>query len=109
MKKRDDLRLIISSATINVKEFLDYFETNTDKSNPSLNTAIAITVPGKTYTVETFYTEISITDYLSASVETVIELLRKEQGDILVFLTGQEEVEEAIRRTKELIYEMYFR
>ncbi|GAV27425.1 hypothetical protein PMKS-000893 [Pichia membranifaciens] len=84
LKKRPDFKLIISSATINAKKFSDYFD-----SAPIFN------VPGRRYPVEIFYTQQPEANYLSAAIITVfqIHMSQKSSGDILVFLTGQDEIE----------------
>jgi pre-mRNA-splicing factor ATP-dependent RNA helicase DHX15/PRP43 len=56
-------------------------------------------VPGRTYSVEIFYTPEPERDYLEAAIRTVIQIhLCEKQGDILVFLTGEEEIEDACRK-----------
>lgn len=84
LKKRPDFKLIISSATINAKKFSDYFD-----SAPIFN------VPGRRYPVEIFYTQQPEANYLSAAIITVfqIHISQNSAGDILVFLTGQDEIE----------------
>jgi HrpA-like RNA helicase len=84
IKKRPNFKIIISSATINAKKFSDYF-----------NKAPIFNVPGRRYPVEIFYTEQPEGNYLSAAITTVfqIHMSQKNRGDILVFLTGQDEIE----------------
>ena len=55
-------------------------------------------VPGRTHPVEIFYTPEPERDYLEAAIRTVIQIhmCEEEPGDILLFLTGQEEIEEAL-------------
>lgn len=57
---------------------------------------------GRTHTVEIFYTQHPERDYLEAAIKTVIQIHMCEDiaGDILLFLTGQEEIEEACKRIK---------
>jgi len=56
-------------------------------------------VPGRMHKVEVFYTPEPERDYLEASIRTVIQIhLYEKPGDILVFLTGEEEIEDACRR-----------
>ncbi|XP_064393087.1 probable ATP-dependent RNA helicase DHX35 isoform X2 [Halichondria panicea] len=101
MKKRDDLHLIVSSATVDAELFRSFFETNTTGDRHS-DTATIITLEGRTYPVEVLYTTRPVADYLTASVETVLALHRGEKpGDVLVFLTGQEEVERGVEQLKE--------
>jgi hypothetical protein len=48
---------------------------------------------GRTYPVDIFYGEQPVADYVATAIETVLALHRDAgPGDILVFLTGQEEV-----------------
>lgn len=60
-----------------------------------------MSVPGRTHPVEIFYTPEPERDYLEAAVRTVIQIHLCEdiEGDILMFLTGQE-IEEACKRIK---------
>lgn len=51
-----------------------------------------LSIPGRTHAVEVFYTPGPERDYLEAAVRTVVQIhmCEEEQGDILLFLTGQE-------------------
>uniref|UniRef100_A0A1I7XZB9 RNA helicase n=1 Tax=Steinernema glaseri TaxID=37863 RepID=A0A1I7XZB9_9BILA len=91
VKQRDDIKIVIMSATLDAGKFQNYFE-----SCPLL------TVPGRTFPVEVFYTPEAERDYLEAAVRTVtqIHMCEETAGDILLFLTGQEEIEEACKRIK---------
>lgn len=61
-------------------------------------------VPGRRYPVEIFYTQAPEADYVSAAVTTVMQLhISQPLGDILVFLTGQEEIENAIETLTTMI------
>lgn len=81
MSKRRDLKLVVMSATLDAGRFQAYF----DKS-PLLN------VPGRTHPVEILWTDAPANDYIEAAIETVFQIHTEEQeeGDILLFLTGQE-------------------
>ncbi|KAJ3321302.1 hypothetical protein HDV06_004406, partial [Boothiomyces sp. JEL0866] len=58
-------------------------------------------VPGRTFPVEIFYTKQVEKDYVEAAFKTVLQIHKKEQGgDILVFLTGEEEIEETCRNLR---------
>ena len=51
-------------------------------------------VPGRTFPVEILYTKEPESDYLDATLITVMQIhLSEPAGDILVFLTGQEEID----------------
>ncbi|CAM6117386.1 unnamed protein product [Calypogeia fissa] len=85
VKKRPDLRLIVTSATLDAEKFSGYF----------FNCPI-FTIPGRTFPVEILYTKTPETDYLDAALITVMQIhLTEPEGDVLLFLTGQEEIDTA--------------
>lgn len=83
---RPDLKLLISSATLDAQKFSEFFD-----GAPILN------IPGRTFDVEMKYSMQPEANYLSAAITTVfqIHLSQPMPGDILVFLTGQDEIEQA--------------
>ena len=94
-KRRPDLRLIIMSATLDAQKFQRYFTINKDPPAPLFK------VPGRTHPVEIFYTQEPEPDYVEAAIRTVLMIHRAEdEGDILLFLTGEEEIEDACRKIK---------
>ena len=77
---------------IGCKKFQNYFA---DIGGKPLNAPL-LKVPGRTYPVEIFYTPEPQRDYLDCAIRTVIQLhILEPEGDILVFLTGQAEIEQA--------------
>ena len=59
-----------------------------------LNRAKILYVEGRQYPVDIYYTIEPEQDYLDAVLITVLQIhLTEKEGDILVFLTGQEEIE----------------
>ncbi|XP_019095019.1 PREDICTED: pre-mRNA-splicing factor ATP-dependent RNA helicase DEAH1 [Camelina sativa] len=82
---RPDLKLLISSATMDAEKFSDYFDT-----------APIFSFPGRRYPVEINYTSAPEADYMDAAIVTILTIhVREPLGDILVFFTGQEEIETA--------------
>jgi pre-mRNA-splicing factor ATP-dependent RNA helicase DHX16 len=80
---RTDLKILISSATLDAQKFADFFD-----GAPIFN------IPGRRYPVEIFYTESPESNYVTAVLSTVFQIhISQGPGDILVFLTGQEEIE----------------
>uniref|UniRef100_A0A0E0EKA8 RNA helicase n=1 Tax=Oryza meridionalis TaxID=40149 RepID=A0A0E0EKA8_9ORYZ len=80
---RPDLKLLISSATLDAEKFSDYFDS-----------APIFKIPGRRYPVEVHYTKAPEADYIDAAIVTVLQIhVTQPPGDILVFLTGQEEIE----------------
>ncbi|XP_003384417.3 PREDICTED: probable ATP-dependent RNA helicase DHX35 [Amphimedon queenslandica] len=102
MKKRDDFHLIISSATLDAELFKSYFETNTDRADPRKDTAVIMTIEGRAFDIDIHHTKLPVADYVKSTVDTALAIHREEPtGDILAFLTGQEEVETAVKLLKE--------
>ena len=86
--RRPDLKIIIMSATLDAEKFQNYF-----------NNAPLLAVPGRTHPVEIYYTPEFQRDYLDAAIRTVLQIHATEgEGDILLFLTGEEEIEDACRK-----------
>ncbi|KAI6046198.1 P-loop containing nucleoside triphosphate hydrolase protein [Pisolithus marmoratus] len=87
VKKCPDLKLIITSTTLDAEKFSKYF----------FGCPI-FTIPGQTYPVEILYTKEPESDYLDASLITIRQIhLSEPPGDILLFLTGQEEINTACK------------
>uniref|UniRef100_A0A8C2HAS1 Probable ATP-dependent RNA helicase DHX35 n=1 Tax=Cyprinus carpio TaxID=7962 RepID=A0A8C2HAS1_CYPCA len=100
-KKRRDLRLIVASATLDAKKFHDFFNLN-ESGDPNKDTCAILTVEGRTFPVDIFYTVSPVPDYVKATVETVMKIHETEEdGDVLAFLTGQEEVEKVVSMLQE--------
>jgi pre-mRNA-splicing factor ATP-dependent RNA helicase DHX15/PRP43 len=93
VKRRKDLKIIIMSATLDALKFQKYF--TTDEPVPLLE------IHGRTHLVDIFYTQEPEPDYVEAAIRTVLVIHRAEDpGDILLFLTGEEEIEDACRKIK---------
>ncbi|KMP00845.1 pre-mRNA splicing factor ATP-dependent RNA helicase PRP16 [Coccidioides immitis RMSCC 2394] len=90
-KARPDLKLLISSATIDAQKFQKYFD-----DAPIFN------IPGRRYPVDIHYTSQPEANYLAAAITTIFQIhITQGKGDILVFLTGQEEIEAAEQNLQE--------
>ncbi|HCD05071.1 MAG TPA: ATP-dependent RNA helicase HrpA, partial [Methylophaga sp.] len=97
LPKRPDLKLIITSATIDTKRFSEHF-----------NNAPVIEVSGRTYPVEIRYRPLlsrdddsEDLDFVDGIVQAVDELCRVGPGDVLIFLSGERDirdVSEALRK-----------
>ncbi|SCU99557.1 LANO_0F02278g1_1 [Lachancea nothofagi CBS 11611] len=86
--RRPDLKIIIMSATLDAEKFQKYFMD-----------APLLAVPGRTFPVELYYTPEFQRDYLDSAIRTVLQIhATEEPGDILLFLTGEEEIEDAVRK-----------
>ena len=80
---RSDLKLLISSATLDAEKFSEFFDD-----------APIFRIPGRRYPVDLYYTKAPEADYIDACVVSILQIHATQPlGDILVFLTGQEEIE----------------
>ncbi|XP_050224763.1 probable pre-mRNA-splicing factor ATP-dependent RNA helicase DEAH9 isoform X1 [Mercurialis annua] len=99
-RRRPELRLIISSATIEAKSISDFFKARkrrADELGPSKEPAI-LSVEGRGFNVQILYIEEPIADYVRATVSTILSIHDQEPpGDILVFLTGQDDIDAAVQ------------
>tara|TARA_B100000795_G_scaffold115458_1_gene85759 strand:- start:152 stop:1834 length:1683 start_codon:yes stop_codon:yes gene_type:complete len=85
LKRRKDLKVICTSATLDAEKYSTYFYE-----------CPIFTIPGRTFPVEILYTKTPETDYLDAALITVMQIhLSEPPGDVLLFLTGQEEIDTA--------------
>ncbi len=94
LARRRDLKVIITSATIDAERFAKHFAVN---GRP----APVFTISGRTYPVEIRYRPVDDTDetddktLMEAVADACDELQRAGRGDILVFLPGEREIREA--------------
>ncbi|KDE08045.1 hypothetical protein MVLG_01746 [Microbotryum lychnidis-dioicae p1A1 Lamole] len=124
---RPSLRIIISSATIDAQSFVDYFNTFPlsssvassginpkddshlpppakrsrwdDKRKPAKSEAVMVRLEGISYPVDIAYLEEPAADLVLKVVETVFDIhLKYPPGDILVFLTGRDEIDRCIQQ-----------
>lgn len=85
-KGLEPLKIIVTSATLEKEKFEKYF----DKSP-------LIEVPGRLFPVDMNYSTENFDDYIQAAAEqTMIVLNKKKDGDILIFMPGQEEIKQTI-------------
>lgn len=105
LPKRPDLKLVITSATIDVDRFAQHFD------------APVVEVSGRTYPVEVRYRplmafgddddeddegEVVVRDQTEATVDAVKELSAEGPGDVLVFLPGEREIRDTADAMKDL-------
>lgn len=81
--RRRDLKLIITSATMNAERFADFF-----------GRVPIFTIPGRTFEVDVMYSKSPSDDYVESAVKQAVSIhISQPKGDILIFMTGQEDVE----------------
>lgn len=96
VNKNNHLKLIITSATLDAVKFSSFFDD-----------CRVFRIPGRSYPVQIFFSNEPKPDYLEEGINCVMQIhLSEPLGDILFFLTGQEEIETATavleRRLNEL-------
>lgn len=83
IQERRDLKVVITSATMNAEKFSKYF-----------GNAPIFNIPGRTYKVDIIYNKILPEDYVESAVQKALTVhLQYGEGDILIFMTGQEDIE----------------
>ncbi|MEO6276606.1 ATP-dependent RNA helicase HrpA [Roseateles sp.] len=91
LPRRPDLKIVVTSATIDADRFARHFES-------SKGPAPVLTVSGRLYPVEQRYRPFEESreyDVNNAITDAVDELWREGGGDVLVFLPGEREIREA--------------
>lgn len=112
LKRRPELRIIVSSATLQAEDFLAFFTRTVtggeaEKHNAPQSKGTIISLEGRTHPIDILYLESSAEDYVEKTISTVFSIHADEQkGDILVFLTGREEIEHAVNTVAERIAQL---
>lgn len=106
MKRRSDLRVVVSSATLQAEDFLCFFagEELQSEDGGELGGTIGriMSLEGRAYPVDCLFLEQPAGDYAERAVKTVFDIHTGEpNGDILLFLTGREEIDTAIQKISE--------
>ncbi|KAL1306733.1 hypothetical protein AAFC00_005398 [Neodothiora populina] len=109
-KRRPDLRIIVSSATLQAEDFLGFFTSSTGESTGDAtaelggSTGRIVSLEGRMFPVDIHYLTSPAEDYVDHAVRTVFEIHSQEgEGDILIFLTGREEIDSCIESITERI------
>jgi len=83
LARRRDLKLIVTSATMNAERFSRFY-----------GGAPEFFIPGRTFPVDIQYSKTPCEDYVDSAVKQVLAIhVSQGAGDILVFMTGQEDIE----------------
>ncbi|OSS49615.1 hypothetical protein B5807_05861 [Epicoccum nigrum] len=83
LARRRDLKLIVTSATMNSDRFSRFY-----------GGAPEFIIPGRTFPVDIQFSRSPCDDYVDAAVKQVLAIhVSQGPGDILVFMTGQEDIE----------------
>ncbi|KAK9351521.1 helicase [Lipomyces doorenjongii] len=96
LARRRDLKLIVTSATMNADRFSRFY-----------GNAPQFTIPGRTFPVDVLFSKSPCEDYVDAAVKQILTIhLQQGPGDILVFMTGQEDIETACEVTTQRLEQL---
>lgn len=91
--RSSNLRVLITSATLDGEKVSNFFS-----DCPVLN------IPGKLFPVEIFYSTERPKSYIESSLKTAMDIhVREPEGDVLIFLTGQDDIEKLIKKLEERV------
>ena len=91
VKIRKDLKVIIMSATMNIKRFQRYFNCSNDA---------IIKIPGRTFSINYRFLQKPTNNYINTAIDIILAIhkINFENGHILVFLTGFSEIIECYKK-----------
>ncbi|XP_057529036.1 probable pre-mRNA-splicing factor ATP-dependent RNA helicase DEAH4 [Amaranthus tricolor] len=94
IRKDSNFRVLVTSATLEGEKVSGFF-----------NGCALLKVPGKLYPVEIIYNDDdSKKNYIEAALKKAIEIHVKEpDGDILIFMTGQEDIEKLVKKLEDRV------
>ncbi|KAJ1991090.1 hypothetical protein H4R33_001493 [Dimargaris cristalligena] len=96
--RRLDLRIIVTSATMNAERFAEFF-----------GMVPTFTIPGRTFPVQTFHSQSACTDYVKSATNQALKIHINEPvsaGDILIFMTGQEDIDVTCREISDRLADL---
>ncbi|KAK6539665.1 putative ATP-dependent RNA helicase dhr2 [Orbilia ellipsospora] len=109
-KKGVPLKLIVMSATLDVEKMAGFIggDPIPDAKSEELPVAPICRIPGKMHPVEVYYTPTTLDNFQTAAVKTIFQIHYQYPcpGDILVFDTGSEEIEDLASTVEELALQM---
>ena len=83
LARRRDIKLVVTSATMNAERFSTFYG-----GAPQYN------IPGRTFPVDVLFSKTPCEDYVDSAINQVLQIhVSQPPGDILVFMTGQEDIE----------------
>ncbi|KAJ4710886.1 putative ATP-dependent RNA helicase [Melia azedarach] len=91
--RASNLKILITSATLDGEKVSKFFS-----NCPILN------VPGKLYPVEILHSKERPTSYLESALKTAIDVhVREPEGDVLIFMTGQDDIEKLVSKLEDKV------
>ncbi|KAI9222932.1 adenosinetriphosphatase [Blastocladiella britannica] len=95
--RRRDLKLIVTSATMDSDKFSSFF-----------GNVPVFEIPGRTFPVDIQFSKAPCDDYVEAAVKQALQIhLSHPPGDMLIFMTGQEDIETTCSVLRERLEDMH--
>ncbi|KAL4364375.1 hypothetical protein GQ457_04G008520 [Hibiscus cannabinus] len=92
-RRSSNFKVLITSATLDGEKVSKFF-----------SDCPLLTVPGKLFPVEIFYSKERPTSYLESSLKTALDIhVREPEGDILIFMTGQDDIEKLVSKLEDKV------
>ncbi|TYI36634.1 hypothetical protein ES332_A03G155100v1 [Gossypium tomentosum] len=92
-RRASNLKVLITSATLDGEKVSKFF-----------SDCPLLTVPGKLFPVEIFYSKERPISYLESSLKTPMDIhVREPEGDILIFMTGQDDIEKLVSKLEDKV------
>lgn len=92
-RRASNLKVLITSATLDGEKVSKFF-----------SDCPLLTVPGKLFPVEIFYSKERPISYLESSLKTAMDIhVREPEGDILIFMTGQDDIEKLVSKLEDKV------
>ncbi|CAL5192305.1 unnamed protein product [Lathyrus oleraceus] len=89
--RSSNLKVLITSATLDGDKVSKFF-----RDCPVLN------IPGKLFPVEVLYSKERPVNYLDTALKTALDIhVRQPEGDILIFMTGQDDIEKLVSKLED--------
>ncbi|EMG45744.1 DHR2 Probable ATP-dependent RNA helicase DHR2 [Candida maltosa Xu316] len=90
--KRNDLKIVVMSATLNAELFSKFFDG-----------APILYVEGKMFPVSQYYLDAESEDIADTMIRAIVQVnLTEPEGDVLCFLPGQEEIDSCVKSLEQL-------
>ncbi|EOY00857.1 PREDICTED: probable pre-mRNA-splicing factor ATP-dependent RNA helicase DEAH4 isoform X2 [Theobroma cacao] len=91
--RASNLKVLITSATLDGEKVSKFF-----------SDCPLLTVPGKLFPVEIFYSKERPTSYVESSLKTALDIhVREPEGDVLIFMTGQDDIEKLVLKLEDKV------
>ncbi|KAL5552460.1 hypothetical protein UlMin_039861 [Ulmus minor] len=92
-RRESNLKVLVTSATLDGEKVSKFFS-----DCPVLN------VPGKLFPVEILYSRERPKSYIESSLKTALDIhTREPEGDVLIFMTGQDDIEKLVSKLEDKI------